>query len=53
MSVMLVFEGYKTAGVFLTFLKGPYLFSLARLGSAIRSEATLAASRHTKKHAHT
>lgn len=27
--------------------------SLARLGSAIRSEATLAASRHTKKHAHT
>lgn len=53
-SVIWVLEGYKTAGVFLTFLRGPYLFSLARVGSAVRSEATsLPASRHTKKHAHT
>lgn len=52
--VMLMLEGYKTAGVFLTSLRGPYLFSLATFGSAIRSEASLpAASRQTKKHAHT
>lgn len=40
MSVMLVLEGYKTAGVFLTFLRRLYLFSLASVGSAICSGAT-------------
>lgn len=50
---MWVLEVYRTAGVLLTFLRGPRLFSLARVGSVLGSEATLLpANRLTKKQAH-
>lgn len=48
---MLVLEGYKTAGVFVSFLRGRYLFSLVSGGSAILSEATSVCA--YKKRTHT
>lgn len=48
---MLVLEGYKTAGVFVSFLRGRYLLSQVSVGSAILPEATSVCA--YKKRTHT